>query len=401
MFALPMAARRLLALSRQITTAPAAGTPPQALRDVTLTQLVETTKEACDVMAPMINDFYSSINDDTRKLKADKSVFTIADGIVQHLLTEHLFASDKFRGVVGEEDAVVNITTRPYTVDDLSVPERFYDRIDTARKAIAALAGNIDGQAYRTNTIFVDPIDGTREFSTGKGEQCTILVGVADKDGNSVAGVIYRPISAPPIWAVGCKSEDCKRTNISPPRAGAPREPQLVTTNGSISKFTDELIARGMARVKSGGCGNKSLLLLEGKGSAYIQDRGVSRWDTCAPEAVLAAFGGMLLKLNHVLAHPDSLTRLDHLPKESRYCYLETTTNLDFVPGEASLSPYNAHDAALAKKAADTPAADVTQVKAYANLAGLVALPRTEPAQLRVISTAMLGASKAAAPSFT
>ena len=29
MFALPMAARRLLALSRQITTAPAAGTPPQ------------------------------------------------------------------------------------------------------------------------------------------------------------------------------------------------------------------------------------------------------------------------------------------------------------------------------------------------------------------------------------
>ena len=44
---------------------------------------METTKEACDVMAPMINDFYSSINDDTRKLKADKSVFTIADGIVR------------------------------------------------------------------------------------------------------------------------------------------------------------------------------------------------------------------------------------------------------------------------------------------------------------------------------
>jgi len=166
---------------------------------------------------------------------------------------------------------------------------------------------------------------------------------VADKDGNSVAGVIYRPISAPPIWAVGCKSEDCKRTNISPPRAGAPREPQLVTTNGSISKFTDELIARGMARVKSGGCGNKSLLLLEGKGSAYIQDRGVSRWDTCAPEAVLAAFGGMLLKLNHVLAHPDSLTRQDHLPKESRYCYLETTTNLDFVPGEVCRAVVRVH----------------------------------------------------------
>ena len=36
-------------------------------------------------------------------------------------------------------------------------------------------------------------------------------------------------------------------------------------------------------RVPSGGAGNKMLMLLEGKGAAYIQDRGVSRWGKLDP----------------------------------------------------------------------------------------------------------------------
>ena len=36
-------------------------------------------------------------------------------------------------------------------------------------------------------------------------------------------------------------------------------------------------------RVPSGGAGNKMLMLLEGKGAAYIQDRGVSRWGKLHP----------------------------------------------------------------------------------------------------------------------
>jgi fructose-1,6-bisphosphatase/inositol monophosphatase family enzyme len=71
-------------------------------------------------------------------------------------------------------------------------------------------------------------------------------------------------------------------------------------------------------RVPSGGAGNKMLMLLEvcvcvctltrschararaqqRKAAAYIQDRGVSRWDTCAAQAVLEATGGVLCKLS-------------------------------------------------------------------------------------------------------
>lgn len=46
-----------------------------------------------------------------------------------------------------------------------------------------------------------------------------------------------------------------------------------------ISPFIVALIKElSFDRVPSGGAGNKMLMLLEGKGAAYIQDRGVSRW---------------------------------------------------------------------------------------------------------------------------
>ena len=51
----------------------------------------------------MILTFYNALNSETSKLKADNSVFTIADGTVQHLLIEHLYAGGKFKGIVGEE----------------------------------------------------------------------------------------------------------------------------------------------------------------------------------------------------------------------------------------------------------------------------------------------------------
>ena len=72
-----------------------------------LTALCEVTKKACDIMTPMIVEFYNAINGETSKLKEDKSVFTIADGTVQHLLVEHLFSGDTFKGIVGEEECEV------------------------------------------------------------------------------------------------------------------------------------------------------------------------------------------------------------------------------------------------------------------------------------------------------
>ena len=155
-----------------------------------LTQLLQASKEACDSIGIMVRRFYKAINSETSTLKDDKSVFTIADGIVQELLTEYLYTgSGKFCAIVGEEDSSnVNIKQRPYTVDTLNVPSEFDDVIDQTREAVSALAARIPAGPFSELTVFIDPIDGTREFSTGKGSQCSICIGFASSDGLPVAG---------------------------------------------------------------------------------------------------------------------------------------------------------------------------------------------------------------------
>jgi hypothetical protein len=153
------------AMSTSLTAA-ARGTP--------LTDLCHIGKEACDAVTPMLLAFYEKIADQrhggSSKLKADATYFTIADGIVQHMMIEYLFKG-KFGQIVGEEDeSVINIQTKPFTVDDLQVPEEFNAIVESTLAKVTALAGRIDGAAFKEMTAFVDPIDGTREFATARGE---------------------------------------------------------------------------------------------------------------------------------------------------------------------------------------------------------------------------------------
>ena len=265
---------------------------------------------------------------------------------------------------------------------------------------------------YKEYTIFIDPIDGTREFINRQGNQCTICIGIANTAGKAVGGVVYRPLSLPhPTWATGVQDEDYAICNffgrdhdsIAAPYEGHHHHHRgggLLTTNGPISPFITQLITTlDMDRIKSGGAGNKMLLLLEhslyhhsrGAGDRssymlYIQDRGVSRWDTCAAEAILYAFGGQLTKLTPYLAVDDDVdddnnNEVAAVKVEEddsrRYKYLASTTNLDFIPGLASLTKNNCrrHDGTNTDfpMKGDQKIMNVEDVKVYSNLCGFVA----------------------------
>ena len=80
------------------------------------------------------------------------------------------------------------------------------------------------------------------------------------------------------------------------------------------------------------GAGNKVLLLLAGIGSIYLQHRGLSRWDTCAAEAVAHAKKGLLCMLEPMVTSKATV----------QYTYLQSDINLDFLTNSANLTPYNA-----------------------------------------------------------
>eukprot|EP00308_Calcidiscus_leptoporus_P021906 CAMPEP_0119364276 /NCGR_PEP_ID=MMETSP1334-20130426/11196_1 /TAXON_ID=127549 /ORGANISM="Calcidiscus leptoporus, Strain RCC1130" /LENGTH=367 /DNA_ID=CAMNT_0007379931 /DNA_START=53 /DNA_END=1156 /DNA_ORIENTATION=- len=336
--------------------------------------LLNVCLSACDAVAPLANDIYDLVSVNSARasnLKADKSYFSLADGIIQALMMRLL--RPRLGGFVGEEDEeAIHIDEEPFRAGGLIAPESIAARIRSGRQRIEELAAILSEQSENHDdwlglTAFVDPIDGTREFCTGKGAQCTICIGFADGAGAPIGGLVYRLLDSPPTWVMGCAKEGLLRSQL---RAAASR-PGFVCSNGSLSPFVEALASElGYDLHRAGGAGNKMMLLLEGTGRCYIQDRGVSRWDTCAAQAVLEAHGGALAKLSRFAAEQQLAS----------YSYVASDINADFESGLALLCSYNARGPVPVPEEGDpTPRATCAeQLKTYANVCGLLALPASE-----------------------
>ncbi|KAA0189559.1 Bisphosphate nucleotidase 1 [Fasciolopsis buskii] len=177
--------------------------------------------------------------------------------------------------------------------------------------------------------VWVDPLDGTMEFTEGLIEYVTVLIGVA-VDGKPVAGVIAQPFFHPDktkpdepavvtntvtriIWGMDGlgvfginpkKPEGALPYPLNPNISKGDHPHVIVTTRShATSKLASAIEACAPTEIlRAGGCGYKVLMLLEGAGHLYLfPSAGAKRWDTCAPEAVLTAAGGALTDLrgNH------------------------------------------------------------------------------------------------------
>lgn len=143
--------------------------------------------------------------------------------------------------------------------------------------------------------VWVDPLDGTKEFTEGHIEHVTVLIGIS-AHGKAIAGVIHQPFYkgtvGRTIWGVlGIGTFGISRQeNITGRR--------IVTTTKShmTQDVQDTIDAMKPDQVlRTGGCGYKVLQVIEGFADAYIfATPGTKKWDSCAPEAVLVSMGGNL-----------------------------------------------------------------------------------------------------------
>ncbi|GFR21450.1 3'(2'),5'-bisphosphate nucleotidase 1 [Trichonephila clavata] len=150
--------------------------------------------------------------------------------------------------------------------------------------------------------IWVDPLDGTAEYTQGLLDHVTVLIGLS-VNGKAVGGVIHQPYYnyqnekdytklGRTMWGivgVGTHGIDHKKP---------PESKRIITTTRSHSNPVINSTIAAMKPdevLKVGGAGHKVLLLIEGKAHAYVfPSKGCKKWDTCAPEALLHAFGGKL-----------------------------------------------------------------------------------------------------------
>ncbi|GLG93067.1 hypothetical protein R5R35_001996 [Gryllus longicercus] len=152
--------------------------------------------------------------------------------------------------------------------------------------------------------VWVDPLDGTSEYTQGLLDHVTVLIGIAVGN-RSVAGVIHQP-----YYNYQKENEPLGRTIWGirgvgvggfEPKA-APEGQRIITTTRShstpeVQATLDAMKPDNILRV--GGAGHKVMLLIEGKAHAYVfASAGCKRWDTCAPEAILVALGGKLTDMH-------------------------------------------------------------------------------------------------------
>jgi len=157
----------------------------------------------------------------------------------------------------------------------------------------------------RDVVVWVDPLDGTSEFTEGLLDHVTVLIGIAVR-GISVAGVVHQPFYGydhlptekwgRTLWAIQGVGAFGLETR-SPPA-----DKRIITTTRSHS---DKLVNDAIQSVQPdevlrvGGAGHKVMIVIEGRAHAYVfASKGCKKWDTCAPEAVLKALGGHLTDLH-------------------------------------------------------------------------------------------------------
>ncbi|XP_031843336.1 3'(2'),5'-bisphosphate nucleotidase 1 [Nomia melanderi] len=182
--------------------------------------------------------------------------------------------------------------------------------------------------------VWVDPLDGTSEYTQGLVEHVTVLIGVAIGE-RAIGGVIHQP------YYKSTNSDVLGRTIWGINGVGfggflpiaVPDGKRIITTTRSHSDSNVQAAINALCPdevLRVGGAGYKVILLLEGKAHAYVfASKGCKRWDTCAPEAVLCAVGGTLTDFygefysyNATTSFPNARGILATAPGETHQWYL-------------------------------------------------------------------------------
>lgn len=150
-----------------------------------------------------------------------------------------------------------------------------------------------------TRRWFIDPLDGTREFVERNG-MFAVQIGLAI-DGEPVLGVVYAPVTRKMYSAVrggeAVLEIDGVRRVLKVTAQPDVRALHLVVSRSHNSERTQLLMNRlGITKVsEQGSVGLKTGLIAEGLADLYLHPSPrSSRWDTCGPEAILRAAGGVV-----------------------------------------------------------------------------------------------------------
>ncbi|XP_055351012.1 putative inositol monophosphatase 3 isoform X2 [Paramacrobiotus metropolitanus] len=149
--------------------------------------------------------------------------------------------------------------------------------------------------------VWIDPLDGTKEFTAGLYECVTVLVGIAVK-GRPVAGVIHCPFpEGRTYWAWEGKGV-CSHLKHVHTKDSCPNDVLRIAVSknpmnaGEVQHFAEKAFhGRSFELVPMGGAGYKIVQVCTGAVDGYLHiTRNIKKWDICAGHGLVSAMGGRL-----------------------------------------------------------------------------------------------------------
>ncbi|XP_066602791.1 putative inositol monophosphatase 3 isoform X2 [Prorops nasuta] len=162
--------------------------------------------------------------------------------------------------------------------------------------------GNDETVNIKDVTVWIDPLDATKEFTENLLKYVTTMVCVAVK-GIPVIGVIYKPFELKPncslYWTWTKHGESSNLQNI--PKQESDKMPTLIVSRshaGHVYNISKIAFGENIQIVSAAGAGYKFLEVATGNVTAYVHVTAIKKWDICAGAAILSALGGTITTLD-------------------------------------------------------------------------------------------------------
>ncbi|PNF14189.1 putative inositol monophosphatase 3 [Cryptotermes secundus] len=147
-------------------------------------------------------------------------------------------------------------------------------------------------------TVWIDPLDATKEFTENQLQYVTTMVCVAVK-GNPIIGVIHKPFDAQTFWAWEDKSLSDNLKIFEAEESSGIRIIMSMSHPGLAKNISEQAFGKYLKIIPAAGAGYKSLEVVSRHVDAYLHMTEIKKWDICAGNAIINALGGKMTTLSN------------------------------------------------------------------------------------------------------
>ncbi|KYN04289.1 PREDICTED: putative inositol monophosphatase 3 [Cyphomyrmex costatus] len=150
-------------------------------------------------------------------------------------------------------------------------------------------------------TIWIDPLDATKEFTENLLQYVSTMVCIAVK-GQPIIGVIYKPFETKQNYSLfwTWSNHGVSRNLKNLPKVKDNKTPILIVSlshAGQVKNTSKIAFGDNAKIISAAGAGYKFLEVAVGNATAYVHTTAIKKWDICAGTAILSALGGTVTQL--------------------------------------------------------------------------------------------------------